>query len=124
MDHEIYDPTIKTSIDELNGPIENPGSLVEATSQGETAILLDRSIIIIGCDEAADIKVEGRSIAPYHAEITHDNGEYQIRHLEGSAPVCVNGEAVSESILADGDSIAIRDRTFTFRGKSPKETTE
>lgn len=124
MDRDIYDPTIKTTTDELKGPIENPGSLVEATSRGETVFVLDRSIIIVGCDETADIKVEGRSIAPYHAEITCDNVEYRIRHLEGSAPVCVNGEAVDESVLADGDSIVIRDHTFTFRGTSPKQSSE
>lgn len=124
MDRDIYDPTIKTSIDELGGPIEHPGSLVEATLEGEVTFVLDLSVVIIGCDDAADIKFEDRSVAPYHAEIVHDDGEYRIRHVDGSAPVLINGQAVDESKLADGDAIAIGERAFTFRKTSCEKTPE
>jgi pSer/pThr/pTyr-binding forkhead associated (FHA) protein len=117
MDHEIFEPTIKTSIDDLNGPVEDPCSIVEVSSEGETVWVLDRSIVIVGSDEAADVRIEDKSIAPYHAEIVHENGRYRIRHLDGPAPVCVNGEPTDESPLADGDSVAIGECTFTFLRK-------
>jgi pSer/pThr/pTyr-binding forkhead associated (FHA) protein len=124
MDRDIYDPTIKTSTDELGGPVENPGSLVEATPNGEVTFVLDLSVVIIGCDDAADIKFEGRSIAPYHAEIVYDDGEYSIRHVDGSALVLINGQALDESTLADGDAIAIGERAFTFRKTSYENSSE
>ncbi len=121
MDHEIFDPTIKTSIDDLNGPVEDPCSLVEVSTEGETVWVLDRSIVIVGSDEAADVKIEDKSIAPYHAEIVHENGGYRIRHLDGQTPVCVNGEPQDESPLADGDSVAIGESTFSFVRKPTAE---
>jgi hypothetical protein len=124
MDHEFFEPTIKTSIDKLDGPVENPASLVEVSSQGETKWVLDRSIIIIGSDDAADVKIEGEGIAAYHAEVVHDDGDYYVRHLEGSAPVCVGGDAVCDSVLADGNTIAIGEHTFTFRRQTRADAPE
>jgi pSer/pThr/pTyr-binding forkhead associated (FHA) protein len=119
MDHELFEPTIKTTIDDIKGPVENPGSLVMVASEGETTFVLDCSIIVIGSDDAADIRIEDRSIASYHAEITHDDGRYEIRHLDGSAPVRVNGDTVRESVLGDGDAVAIGDHVFSFRKPTP-----
>ena len=124
MDKEVFEPTIKTSIDDVYSPIDNPGVLVEATPGGESRFFLDRSIIIIGSDDAADVRIEDRGIASYHAEIVHDGGEYEIRHLDGSAPVCVNGEVVRETALADGDAIAVGDRAFTFVRQPAAVTTD
>ena len=111
MDQSTFDPTIKTTIEDINGPIESPGALVE----DGTTFVLDRSIVILGCDEAADIRIDERSVAPYHAEISHNDGKYTIRHLDGSAPVSVGGKAVKEVELSDGDNVAIGGRFFTFR---------
>ena len=122
MDKDVFDPTIKTSIDDMYSAIDNPGVLVESTPEGEAAFVLDRSIIIIGSDEAADVRIEGRGIASYHAEIVYDEIEYEIRHLDGSAPVCVNGEVVHETILTDGDAVAVGDRAFKFLMQSDAET--
>ncbi len=115
MDHELYDPTIKTAGDDLRGPIENPGHLVEAGDGGETTFALDRTIVIIGSDEAADIRIEDGDVAPYHVEIIFFDGNYRIRHVDGKSPVTLNGAKINKATLKDGDSIALSDRAFTFR---------
>ena len=108
----------------MTGPVKDPGSLVEVSRERETVWVLDRSIVIVGSDEAADVRIENKSIAPYHAEIVNDDGGYRIRHLDGSAPVCVNGEPKDESPLVDGDSIAFGECTFIFFDSPSVESSE
>ena len=121
MDDEYYTPNTSAPSDGAPVPIEDPGFLVGETRQGETTFVLDRSVIMIGSDDAADIQIKGRTIAPNHAEIIHEDGAYHIRHTDGGADVCVNGETIRESLLADGDTVAIGDHLFTFQlGRAPK----
>ena len=124
MDNEFFDPTMKTSSGELSGSIDNPATLVEVTKDDESSFALNRSIIIIGCDAAADICVEGKSVASYHAEISHAEGTYRIRHVDGKAAVTVNGREVKDSILKHGDSVAIGNRAFTFQHASAVQAAE
>lgn len=112
---ELYDPTIQTTTDEARGTIENPGRLIEPTDEGENVIELDRPLILVGCDPAADIVVTGRMVADYHAEITYENGFYVLRHLEGRRKITVGGKSIKEYILADCDEIQLADRIFVFR---------
>lgn len=124
VDRELYESTIKTTADQIRGPIESPAVLVQMTDDGEISHVLDRSLIVVGSDTAADIKIDGRAIAAYHAEISHDDGQYYIEHLDGRTVVNVNGERVRESALTDGDVIAIGNHAFTFQYKAPAEAPE
>ncbi|MGD8412944.1 MAG: FHA domain-containing protein [Candidatus Latescibacterota bacterium] len=112
---ELFDPTVRTTVDEVLGSIEEPGRLVEVTDQGETTYVLDRPLILIGKDPASDIVVEGRMVGDYHAEITYESGRYTIRHLDGRRKLTVGGKAVRESALTDCDEVGLADRTFVFR---------
>ena len=109
---------VKTAGDDLRGPIENPGHLVESSDGNETSFALDRTIVIIGSDAAADIRIGNGDVASYHIEIVFFEGNYRIRHIDGKSPVTLNGAKINKATLKDGDSIALSDRAFTFRAPS------
>lgn len=112
---DLYDPTIRTTVDVARGTIENPGRLIELTDDGQRVFDLAHPLVLIGRDPAADIVVEGRMVADYHAEITYENGLYVLRHLEGRRKLTVGGKSIKEYILTDCDEIQLADRTFVFR---------
>ena len=111
----LYDATINTNSETTQGTIGNPGRLDEVTDTGEVFFVLNRSLIVVGQDEAADIEIHGRSIAPYHAEILYKDGTYTLKHVDGSQKVNVNGSPVEEHVLEDNDVITIGDRRFVYR---------
>jgi pSer/pThr/pTyr-binding forkhead associated (FHA) protein len=112
---ELFDPTVRTTVDEIQGTIDRPGRLIELTEAGETTIVLDRPLLLIGKDPAADIVVSGRMVADYHAEITYENGFYTLRHLDGRRKLSVGGKSIKEYILTDCDEIELAERVFVFR---------
>ena len=112
---DLYDPTIRTTVDVARGTIENPGRLIELTDDGQRVFDLAHPLVLIGRDPAADIVVEGRMVADYHAEITYENGLYVLRHLEGRRKLTVGGKSIKEYILTDCDEIQLADRAFVFR---------
>lgn len=121
-DPSLFDPTMMVVPDEVVGTIDNPGRLTEM-DEGTTHAL-DRRLIIIGCDEAADIVVTGKGIAPYHAEIEWHDGVYTIRHLEGRSPVKVDGSPTEECILRDGAAVSIGDWACAFHGPVAGKATD
>jgi len=110
-----FDSTIRAPGNTMNGSIDNPAHVVVTAGQREETFALNRTIIIIGRDVAADIQIEGNFIADYHVEIAHEDGFYTIRHLEGRRKVIVNGHTIKEYILIDGDEICIGDTTLVFK---------
>ncbi len=116
---DLFDPTVRTTVDETQGPIGSPGRLIETTDGEETAFDLDRPLILIGSDPAADIVVESSTSADYIAEITYENEFYILRPLEGGKGVTVGDKPVTEYILADGDEIQLANRAFVYRAPAP-----
>lgn len=113
-DPTLFESTMLAGAQDQPGPVLNPATLTEASPQRERTHALDRGLMIIGSDDAADIVVHGRGIAPYHAEIRFLGGRYFIRHLDGRARVRVDGKAVKEQELADGCALVIGDFSFRF----------
>lgn len=122
MTRDLHRSTVRLPSDDVRGTVADPGYLVSRSDSGEDAIRLDRRIMIIGCDETAEIRIDGRDIAAYHVELTHDDGRYSIQHCDGREPVKVNGKPVTKHTLADGDVIAVGDHWFTFKHRSGDET--
>jgi hypothetical protein len=118
LERDFFEPTIRISPDDLPGSIERPSFLVERTDSGDVPVTLDRRIFIIGSDSTAELEIVGRGIGSYHAEISHNEGTYTLKHQEGEAEVKVNGKPTREHALCDGDVVAIGERWFTF--KDPK----
>lgn len=112
---DMYDPTVKTTVDEVRSSIEDPGRLIETTADGETTFELNRALILIGNDPAADIILDDSRVADYHAEISYEKGFYILRQLNDKSPVTVGGKPIREYILTDGDEIRLAGRGFVFR---------
>ena len=117
---DLYDPTVKTTVDEVQATIGNPGLLIDKTGDEEATFELDRPLILIGSDPAADIIVEDSKTDDYIAEITYESEFYILRRLEDRSAVTVGNKPVKEHILADGDEIQLAGRTFVYR--APAQT--
>ena len=116
---ELYDPTIKTSVDDVQATIADPGRLIEQSGNTTSAFELDRMLILAGSDPAADIEVKSDGGADYIAEISYEGGLYFLRRLDDRAEITVCGKPVTEHILAEGDEIRLADRTFVYRDPDP-----
>ena len=115
---ELYDPTIKTTVDEAQPTISNPGRLIDKTDSEKTEFELDRSLILIGNDPAADIIIDHARTPGYIAEITHERGRYILRSLQDRPTITIGGMRIVKHTLADGDEIHLGDRTFLYRAPS------
>jgi hypothetical protein len=61
----------------------------------------------IGSGSDCELRVESEGIAPRHAEIIDENGALILKNIEPSAETLLNGEVVTEALLASGDEIRI-----------------
>ena len=124
-DPELYEDTIKTTVDEVQGTIANPGRLVERSGEVNETFELNRQLILIGNDQAADIIVNDSKATDYIAEITYKGELYILRRLVDRARVMAGGKPVNVHILADGDEIQLANRSFIYRApehlKGPHE---
>lgn len=89
--------------------------LIERTSEGDLVIELDKNTFVIGAGDDADIAVDGFFVAKYHAEISHENGGYVIRHVGGLRKVSVGGRTIKEQMLKNNDEIRIAKKEFVFQ---------
>ena len=61
-----------------------------------------------------DIVLAGKGVAKRHAEVTLTSKGYLIRATEDKANLLVNGETVSDRLLANGDSIQVGEVVLVF----------
>ena len=71
--------------------------------------------VSIGADAACDVQLTGSGISKKHVEISMTRAGFQVRDLAGSKVVKVNGEAISERVLVDGDTLSVGPAQFGFR---------
>ena len=62
---------------------------------------------VIGTADDCEIRVEGESVAPHHAELLVSDRAITVKALPGGGEVEVNGVATSETALASGDEIRV-----------------
>lgn len=101
----------------LTQPPEVDALLVVLDEEEETVIRLQRHPQTIGWDQGCDIRIgsqEGR-MAPVHARVWYEKGEYRIQDLGSASGTRVNGRAVPEAVLEDGDEIEIGDTRLLFK---------
>jgi diguanylate cyclase (GGDEF)-like protein len=82
-------------------------------------IPLERDQVVIGRALEADVRLNDFRTSRLHARITTHSGPtspttYQITDLGSTNGTLVNGEAVTEAVLNDGDKIEIGDHLFRF----------
>ncbi len=68
----------------------------------------------IGRAETADLKIESAQVSREHAEIVERVGIWIVRDLGSMNGTHVNGTAITESPLVDGDILKIAESEFTF----------
>ena len=95
--------------------LANPAFLVEQSPEGEVRYPVDTPMFLMGKGGAADVRLDGLLVAKYHVEIKVDGKEHLISHLDGRRKLRVNGEATSQCVLRDDDTIEIAGRTFRFQ---------
>jgi pSer/pThr/pTyr-binding forkhead associated (FHA) protein len=109
----LYEPTIRVAPDHR---LDNPAHLVEERDDAKGNVYpIDTTIFVMGKSDASDVRLEGMLIADYHVEIRVEGDVHRLVHLAGRRKVKVNGDAVAECTLRDGDGIEIAGRVFRFR---------
>ncbi|MEJ5251118.1 MAG: FHA domain-containing protein [Chthonomonadetes bacterium] len=82
---------------------------------------VDKPVCIIGRDEYADIPLFGDAhIAPEHARIVRMQDGYYLQDLGAPAGVLLNGQAVQQARLKDGDTIQIASMRLQFFEKATR----
>lgn len=89
--------------------------LVMRTEYGDRIIEIKNGRLTLGSDGTNDIPIEGLFVARRHAEIVRDERRIVLRHLGGLRRVRVDGRAVKEIELTEGDEISIAGESFIFQ---------
>lgn len=71
--------------------------------------------ISIGADPGCDLQLSAPGVAKRHIEITMTRAGFSVRDVAASNTVKVNGDAVQERVLAEGDTLSVGPALFHFR---------
>ena len=74
---------------------------------GRRIVNIDRALFTIGRRSETDLRLPGADISRVHAEITVENGSCTIRDKQSRFGTFVNGDKISEKLLAHGDQIRL-----------------
>jgi len=81
--------------------------LVITDALGRRIVNIDRALFTIGRRSETDLRLPGADISRVHAEITVENGSCTIRAKQSRFGTFVNGDKISEKLLAHGDQIRL-----------------
>ncbi len=88
--------------------------VLNAGTQDEHSVRLDKPSVLAGSAEDADVRLEGDSVLNHHARIEHKPDGYYIINLDSLGGIRINGEVVSFQRLQHGDQIEIGDELLEF----------
>ena len=80
--------------------------------------LFSNGVVHIGRDAANDITIDSLAVAPVHAALHIEGKECQIKQLNDSFPISINGEKVKLYVLRDNDEITIGKHTIVYNVSS------
>jgi diguanylate cyclase (GGDEF)-like protein len=75
---------------------------------------IDKRRVVVGRAEEADFVIPHSSVSRKHCEVWRDGDTYRVRDLHATNPTRVNDMAIEESVLEDGDHIAIGECLLKF----------
>src|SRR5437016_10100287 len=81
--------------------------LVVTDALGRRIVNIDKPLFTIGRRSECDLRLTSADIARVHAEITVENGTCTIRDKQSRFGTFVNGDKISEKLLAHGDQIRL-----------------
>ncbi len=91
--------------------------------QGEvTEWALGSFVLTIGRAEHNNIVIDERTVAPAHAEISFAQGAHVLTDLGGKSGTRVNGAAIAQAELKDGDLIQIGSLALRFQADAARGT--
>ena len=86
----------------------SPGPRLHITDAlGPRTVNIDKPLFTIGRRSETDLRLAGADISRVHAEISCDNGACIIRDKQSRFGTFVNGEKISERVLAHGDQLRL-----------------
>src|ERR1700682_4905931 len=81
--------------------------LVVTDALGRRIVHIDKPLFSIGRRSETDLRLPGADISRVHAEITAENGTCIIRDKQSRFGTFVNGDKITEKVLAHGDQIRL-----------------
>src|SRR5213594_2669746 len=81
--------------------------LVVTDALGRRIVPIDKPLFTMGRRSETDLRLPGADISRVHAEITVENGSCTIRDKQSRFGTFVNGDKISEKLLAHGDQIRL-----------------
>jgi sigma-B regulation protein RsbU (phosphoserine phosphatase) len=81
--------------------------LVVTDALGRRIVNIDKTLFSIGRRSETDLRLPGADISRVHAEITAENGTCTIRDKQSRFGTFVNGDKITERVLAHGDQIRL-----------------
>jgi serine phosphatase RsbU (regulator of sigma subunit)/pSer/pThr/pTyr-binding forkhead associated (FHA) protein len=82
-------------------------SLEVIDALGRRVVPIDKAHYSIGRRETNDLRLSGSEVSREHAEITSEGGRFTLRDRSSRYGTFVNGELISERVLAPGDKIRL-----------------
>jgi hypothetical protein len=93
-----------------------PGRLTPMNPEaGIAPTMLSLKPISIGSDNSCDVRIAAPGVAKRQVDITLSRAGFILKDVGGGGGVLVDGQAVTEQILRDGDSIQIGPARFSFK---------
>jgi pSer/pThr/pTyr-binding forkhead associated (FHA) protein len=83
--------------------------------QSETRFPLQTPVLLIGCQEGCDFRLNAADVGPAHCLLLHGADGPLLRDLRSAKGTFVNGECVSQAALRDGDTVVIGPFRFRFQ---------
>jgi DNA-binding NtrC family response regulator len=80
-----------------------------------------RAFVLLGRARHCDVVVAGDGVLEEHARLERaTDGVVRVVALDGSRPVLVNGRAVSEAVVREGDSLRVGEVEIALRAGTPR----
>jgi len=107
------------AIDERLGEADGavPSIVPDGAQAGEPGVAVRREFMLIGNRRRAHLRLESSSVSRCHAALIRGGNTLYVRDLGSRTGVLVNGSAMRESDLSDGDFLQVGE--FLFRVENP-----
>src|SRR5580765_1318213 len=100
-------PLLSTIIPFFMADVAPAPRLVVTDALGRRIVNIDKPLFTIGRRSETDLRLPGADISRVHAEISVENGTCIIRDKQSRFGTFVNGERITEKLLAHGDQVRL-----------------
>jgi hypothetical protein len=115
---EGFTPTMK--VERLRSIARTQATL--ALADGSLTFPLDKPVLNLGRSLDNDVILDDPRVSRRHAQIIHKHGHLCLYDLESANSTLVNGQAVRDCLLQDGDVVSLGGVELVFREAKGKTT--